>query len=80
MMNISDIGIAVCSIGLVVFTLPILFNRKAMVPRKTSSLPVAVFLTAMVPFFLLDSLYLTACTLTGQALTWWAIVKWRPVK
>jgi len=79
-MSIYDILIALGSIGLIIFTLPTLLNKNAQVPRKTSSLPLAIILSYMSPMFYLDGLTTTAITLTGQALVWWLIVIFRPIR
>jgi len=79
-MNLVDILIAIGSIGLVISTLPTLVNKKAQVPRFTSSIPLAVILSYYIPLFIYQGLILTAITISFQALTWWLIAIFRPVR
>lgn len=80
MISIPDLGIGICSALLVVFTIPTLLNRSAKVPRWTSSMPVALCLSGMIPFMAMEQLWLTVCTLSGQAIIWFAIAAWRTTK
>lgn len=65
---------------MVVFTIPTVLNKQAQVPRKTSSIPLAICLSVYVPLFWLQGLEFTALTVGGQAVTWWLIVVFRNVK
>ena len=67
----SGIVTAICSFG-VLTTIPILLNKRSQVPRWTSSVPIAVFLSIMVPAFYEDGLILTTITLIG-AIVWWLV-------
>ena len=79
-MTLWDIGISIVSVGMILFTIPTVLNKKAQVPRLTSSLPLALCLTIYVPLFLGSGLVFTAFTISGQAITWWLIVIFRSVK
>ncbi len=75
-----DLLISIGSGGLAVFSLPTVFNRNSQVPRRTASVPTAAILTYFVPLFAVSGLVLTATTIAGQAVVWWLIAAFRPVK
>ncbi len=50
------------------------------VPRKTASIPTASILTYFVPLFPIVGLVFAAMTIARQAVVWWLIVAFRPVK
>jgi hypothetical protein len=75
-----DLLISIGSGGLAVFSLPTVFNRNSQVPRRTASVPTAAILTYFVPLFAISGLVLTATTIAGQAVVWWLIAAFRPVK
>jgi len=79
-MTLADLLISIGSAGLVLFTLPTVLNKNAQVPRKAASIPTAIILTYFVPLFASNGLVLTSVTIAGQALVWWLIVLFRPVK
>lgn len=79
-MGFADLLISIGSAGLVLFTLPTVLNRNSRVPRKAASIPTASILTYFVPLFALSGLVLTSLTIAGQAIVWWLIVAFRPVK
>jgi len=79
-MTIVDLLISLGSAGLAVFSLPTVLNRASQVPRRTASIPTAAILTYFVPLFALSGLVLTSLTIAGQALVWWLIVAFRPVR
>lgn len=79
-MALADLLISIGSAGLVLFTLPTVFNRNSQVPRKAASIPTASILTYFVPLFAISGLVLTSLTIAGQAMVWWLIVAFRPVK
>ena len=79
-MLLYDICIAAASFGLVITTIPILLSKHAQSPRWISSVPIAALLTFMVPFFYLEGLDITATTIIGQAIVWWLIAVYRPVR
>ena len=79
-MALADLLISIGSAGLVLFTLPTVFNRNSQVPRKAASIPTASILTYFVPLFAISGLVLTSLTIAGQATVWWLIVAIRPVK
>ena len=79
-MTIVDLLISLGSGGLAVFSLPTVLNRSSQVPRRTASIPTAVILTYFVPLFAISGLVLTSITIAGQAVVWWLIVAYRPVK
>ena len=72
--------ISIGSAGLVVFTLPTVLNKDSQVPRKAASIPTALILTYFVPLFATSGLVLTSLTIAGQAVVWWLIVAFRPVR
>ena len=78
-MSLVDILIAIGSIGLVIFIIPAVINPKSQTPRK-ASIPTAFFLTYYIPLFFIAGLWLTAITVTGQAIAWWIIVLFRGIK
>ena len=78
--TIVDLLISLGSAGLAVFSLPTVFNRASQVPRRTASIPTAAILTYFVPLFAVSGLMLTSVTIAGQAVVWWLIVAFRPVK
>jgi hypothetical protein len=79
-MSLADLLISIGSAGLVLFTLPTVFNKNSQVPRKAASIPTASILTYFVPLFATNGLILTSLTIAGQAIVWWLIVLFRPVK
>lgn len=79
-MALADLLISIGSAGLVLFTLPTALNRNSQVPRRETSIPTASILTYFVPIFALTGLVLTSLTIAGQAIVWWLIVAFRPVK
>ena len=79
-MALTDLLISIGSAGLVLFTLPTVLNRNSQVPRKAASIPTASILTYFVPLFAISGLVLTSLTIAGQAMVWWLIVAFRPVK
>lgn len=79
-LTIVDLLISLGSAGLAVFSLPTVFNRASQVPRRTASIPTAAILTYFVPLFAISGLVLTSVTIAGQAVVWWLIVAFRPVK
>ena len=79
-LTLADLLISVGSAGLVLFTLPTVFNKHSQVPRKAASIPTASILTYFVPLFATSGLVLTSLTIAGQAVVWWLIVLFRPVK
>ena len=79
-MTIVDLLISLGSAGLAVFSLPTVLNRASQVPRRTASIPTAAILTYFVPLFALSGLVLTSLTIAGQAIVWWMIVAFRPVR
>src|SRR6266700_1946884 len=76
----GDLLISVGSAGLAVFSLPTVLNTDSQVPRRTASIPTAAILTYFVPLFAISGLVLTSVTIAGQAVVWWLIVAFRPVK
>ena len=78
-MTFLDLWLSVCSIGLVITSLPLLLNSKAQNPRFWS-FAIAVILSLMTPVFYLQSFYLTMVTLSGQALVWYLIAIFRPIR
>ena len=79
-MTLADVLISLGSAGLVLFTLPTVFNKNSQVPRKAASIPTASILTYFVPLFATNGLVLTSLTIAGQAIVWWLIVLFRPVR
>lgn len=79
-MTLVDLLISIGSAGLVLFTLPTVFNKNSQVPRRAASIPTASILTYFVPLFATNGLVLTSLTIAGQAIVWWLIVLFRPVK
>ena len=79
-MALADLLISIGSAGLVLFTLPTVLNRNSQVPRKSASIPTASILTYFVPLFAISGLILTSLTIAGQAIVWWLVVAFRPVK
>ena len=75
-----DLLISIGSAGLAIFALPTVFNRNSQVPRRTASVPTAAILTYFVPLFAISGLVLTATTIAGQAVVWWLIAAFRPVR
>src|SRR6267143_3190247 len=78
--SLVDVLISIGSAGLAVFSLPTVLNKNSQVPRKTASIPSASILTYFVPLFAISGLQLTAITIAGQAIVWWLIVAFRPVR
>lgn len=74
-----DIWVSLCSIGLCVTSMPLLLNRRAQNPRFWSIM-IAVVLSIMVPAFFLQNDLLTTVTLTGQAVIWYLIAAFRPIR
>jgi hypothetical protein len=79
-LSLVDLLISIGSAGLAVFSLPTVLNKNSQVPRKTASIPSAAILTYFVPLFAISGLDLTAITIAGQAIVWWLIVAFRPVR
>ena len=79
-MSLVDLLISIGSAGLAVFSLPTVLNKNSQVPRKTASIPSASILTYFVPLFAVSGLVITAVTIAGQAVVWWLIVAFRPVR
>ncbi len=79
-MTLVDLLISVGSAGLALFSLPTVLNRASQVPRRTASIPTAAILTYFIPLFAISGLVLTSATIAGQAVVWWLIVAFRPVK
>jgi hypothetical protein len=79
-LTLVDLLISIGSAGLVVFTLPTVLNKSSQVPRKAASIPTASILTYFVPLFATSGLVLTSLTIAGQAIVWWLIVAFRPVR
>jgi hypothetical protein len=79
-LTLVDLLISMGSAGLVVFTLPTVLNKSSQVPRKAASIPTASILTYFVPLFATSGLVLTSLTIAGQAIVWWLIVAFRPVR
>lgn len=79
-MTLVDLLISIGSAGLAFFSLPTVFNKNSQVPRRTASIPTASILTYFIPLFAVSGLVLTAITIAGQAIVWWLIVAFRPVK
>src|SRR2546422_870475 len=80
LVSLVDLLISIGSAGLAVFSLPTVLNKNSQVPRKTASIPSASILTYFVPLFAISGLELTAITIAGQAIVWWLIVAFRPVR
>jgi hypothetical protein len=78
--SLVDLLISIGSAGLAVFSLPTVLNRNSQVPRKSASIPSASILTYFVPLFAISGLELTAITIAGQAVVWWLIVVFRPLR
>ena len=57
-----------------------LLNKNSQVPRKTASIPSASILTYFVPLLAVSGLVITAATTACQAVVWWLIVAFRPVR
>jgi hypothetical protein len=79
-MTLADFLISIGSAGLVLFTLPTVLNKNSQVPRKAASIPTAAILTYFIPIFAVNGLVLTSLTIAGQAIVWWLIVLFRPVR
>src|SRR3989449_10871683 len=79
-LTLVDLLISLGSAGLAVFSIPTVLNKASQVPRKTASIPTAAILTYFVPLFAISGLILTSITIAAQALVWWLIVAFRPVK
>ena len=79
-MTLVDLLISLGSAGLAVFSIPTVLNKASQVPRRTASIPTAAILTYFVPLFAISGLVLTSVTIAGQAVVWWLIVVFRPVK
>ncbi|HVH14997.1 MAG TPA: hypothetical protein VNA15_04685 [Candidatus Angelobacter sp.] len=79
-MALVDLLISLGSAGLAVFSLPTVLNKASQVPRKSASIPTAAILSYFVPLFAMSGLVLTSITIAGQAVVWWLIVAFRPVK
>lgn len=78
--TLVDLLISLGSAGLAFFSLPTVLNKNSQVPRRTASVPSASILTYFVPLFAISGLELTAITIAGQAIVWWLIVAFRPVR
>lgn len=79
-MTLVDLLISIGSAGLALFSLPTAINKSSQVPRRTASIPTASILTYFVPLFAISGLVYTAMTIAGQAVVWWLIVAFRPVR
>ena len=79
-MTVVDLLISLGSAGLAIFSMPTVLNRSSQVPRRTASIPTAAILSYFVPLFAVSGLVLTSITIAGQAVVWWLIVAYRPVK
>jgi hypothetical protein len=79
-MSFADIGISVGAFLLVLFVIPIVWDKKAQVPRWKSSIPTAAVLTYFIPMFLIQGLVLSAVAIALEAVTWWLVVILRPIK
>ncbi len=79
-MTLVDVLISIGSAGLAFFSLPTVLNKSSQVPRRTASIPTASILTYFIPLFAISGLVFTAMTIAGQAVVWWLIVAFRPVK
>ena len=79
-LTLVDLLISLGSAGLAVFSIPTVLNRASQVPRRIASIPTAAILTYFVPLFAMSGLVLTSVTIAGQAVVWWLIVAFRPVK
>jgi len=79
-LTLVDLLISLGSAGLAVFSIPTVLNKASQVPRRTASIPTAAILTYFVPLFAISGLVLTSVTIAGQAVVWWLIVAFRPVK
>jgi hypothetical protein len=79
-LTLVDLLISLGSAGLAVFSMPTVLNKGSQVPRRTASIPTAAILTYFVPLFAISGLVLTSITIAGQAVVWWLIVAFRPVK
>lgn len=79
-MSFIDIGVSVGAFALVLFVLPIVWNKNAQVPRWKSSIPTAAVLTYFVPLFLMEGLTVSAIAIALEAVTWWLVVIFRPIK
>ena len=77
---IVDLLISIGSAGLAIFSLPTFLNKNSQVPRRTASIPTAAILTYFIPLFAISGLVLTATTIAGQAIVWWLIAAFRPVR
>lgn len=75
-----DLLISIGSAGLAFFSLPTVLNKNSQVPRRTASIPTASILTYFIPLFAISGLIFTSITIAGQALVWWLIVAFRPVR
>jgi hypothetical protein len=79
-LSLVDLLISIGSAGLVIFSLPTVLNKSSQVPRRAASIPTASILTYFVPLFATSGLVLTSLTIAGQAVVWWLIVVFRPVR
>src|SRR5438067_13392505 len=79
-LTLVDLLISLGRAGLAVFSIPTVLNKASQVPRRTASIPTAAILTYFVPLFAISGLVLTSVTIAGQAIVWWLIVAFRPVK
>jgi hypothetical protein len=79
-MTLVDLLISLGSAGLAVFSIPTVLNKASQVPRRTASIPTAAILSYFIPLFAVSGLVLTSITITAQAIVWWLIVVFRPVK
>lgn len=80
LLALVDLLIAIGSAGLVVFTIPTLLNKNSQVPRRSTSIPTAIILTYFTPLFYIGGLTFTAATVGSQAVIWWLIAWYRPIK
>jgi hypothetical protein len=80
MIGFFDLSVAVGSIILSLTLIPFLKNASAQSPRWTSSIPIALVLTFWIPDFYIYSGPVSAATLVGQAVAWWLIAIFRPIK
>ncbi len=79
-MSFFDLAIAGGSIVLILTLIPFLRNKNSQSPRWTSSIPIAATLTAWVPMFYISGDTISTFTVLGQAVAWWAIALFRPIK
>jgi hypothetical protein len=79
-MAFFDLIIAAGSVVLVLTLVPFIFNKNSQSPRWISSVPIAAVLTFWVPFWWLNNDPISTFTILGQAVAWWLIAIFRPIK